>query len=393
MAANLTIFFICILVFAYGGYVLPAWLWMKMSPTKKRVKSKELPTVTFIVAAYNEEEIIEEKINNCLNLTYPEDKISFLFVTDGSTDETAKIIKSYPNIQLQNHAIRDGKSMAINRAMQIINAEIVIFSDANTMLNEQAVMHIAEAFLDPGVGGVAGEKKVFRIEKGGANTDGEGLYWQYESWLKNFDASFYSTVGAAGELFAIRSALYVHTPREVLLDDFIISMKICLKGWKIAYTKKAVASEYPSENLKEEKKRKKRIATGAFQSVFLLKELLYFWKYPRLTYLYISHRMLRWIICPFLLPAIFIGNLVALNQQPDLVIYVLFYAQCGFYLLALTGAWLNAQNLKHPIFSIPLYFIFMNLNMYIGLFQYLKTTPTGTWEKAARLKKGISSNY
>lgn len=393
MAATLTILSISILVFAYGGYVLPAWLWMKISPAPKRVKSNVLPTVTFIVAAYNEEDIIEEKINNCLSLIYPKDKINFLFVTDGSTDKTAQIISTYPSIQLQNHPLRDGKSMAINRAMQTINAEIVVFSDANTLLNDQALLHMAEAFFDPRVGGVAGEKKVFRLQQGGANTEGEGLYWKYESWLKNFDARFHSTVGAAGELFAIRSSLYSHTPREVLLDDFIISMKICLAGWKIAYTQKAIASEYPSENLMEEKKRKKRIATGAFQSVFLLKELFHFWKHPRLTYLYISHRLMRWIICPFLLPVLFFTNLMALDNQPGIFILVLFYAQCCFYMFAITGAWLDAKNLKHPICSIPFYFVFMNLNMYIGLIQYLKTTPTGIWEKASRIKKPHSEKY
>lgn len=374
-------------IFSYGGYIIPAWLWMKISPAPKWVKSNVLPTVTFIVAAYNEEDIIEEKISNSLSLIYPKDKINFLFVTDGSTDATVPLISKYPAIQVQNHTERDGKSMAINRAMKRVKTDVVIFSDANTFLNADAIMFIAEKFRDQSVGGVAGEKKVFRLKNGGANTEAEGLYWRYESWLKQFDSNFYSTVGAAGELFAIRTKLYTHTPKEVLLDDFVISMRICLKGLKIAYCKEAIAGEYPSENLGEEQKRKRRIATGAFQSVFLLKELFLFWRHPKLTYLYISHRFLRWIICPFLLPLILFTNFIVLTQQNHWFFITLFVAQSCFYLLALKGAWLDTKNKKHPLFSIPFYFLFMNLNMYFGLIRFLFVSQTGIWDKAVRVNK------
>ncbi|MEY3187270.1 MAG: hypothetical protein RL675_1097 [Bacteroidota bacterium] len=387
MAATLTLLFSAIFVFAYGGYVIPAWVWMKMSRHKKSQKTTVLPTVTFIVAAYNEADIIEEKINNTLLLHYPKDKINYLFVTDGSTDATPAIVTKYPIISLQHQTDRDGKSMAINRAMKKVNTDIVIFSDANTYLNADAIMQIAQEFFDPLIGGVAGEKKVLRLVSGGVSSEAEGLYWKYESWLKNFDAQFHTTVGAAGELFAIRTKLYTHTPREVLLDDFIISMNICLEGWRIAYNKNAIASEYPSQNLAEEQKRKKRIATGAFQSVLLLKELLYFWNHPRLTYLYVSHRLLRWIICPFLLPPIFITNILAIAQSEKIFFDGLLVFQCCFYLLAVTGAWLDTKNRKHPLFSIPFYFLFMNLNMYIGLFKFLYTNPSGIWEKAKRVKQ------
>ena len=393
MAPFLTILFLLVLIFAYGGYVIPAWVWMKLSRRSNKEKTTALPTVTFIVAAYNEADIIEEKIKNTLLLNYPEDKINFLFVTDGSTDATPIIVGKYSIIGLQNHPDRDGKSMAINRAMQKVNTEIAIFSDANTFLNTDAILNIAQEFLDPDIGGVAGEKKVQRLTSGGVSAEAEGLYWKYESWLKNFDAQFHTTVGAAGELFAIRAKLYTHTPKEVLLDDFIISMKICLEGWKIAYNKNAVACEYPSANLAEEQKRKKRIATGAFQSVFLLKELLYFWKHPRLTYLYVSHRLLRWIICPFLLPLIFFTNLIAAIQTHHALFDGLLMIQCCFYLLAIAGAWLDSKKKKHPLFSVPFYFLFMNLNMYIGLLSFLSTTPSGIWEKAKRVKQDTLKNH
>jgi cellulose synthase/poly-beta-1,6-N-acetylglucosamine synthase-like glycosyltransferase len=159
MAVTLTILFSAIFIFAYGGYVVPAWVWMKMIPHPNRQKTTDLPSVTFIVAAYNEEDTIEEKIKNTLLLQYPKDKINFLFVTDGSTDATPTIVSKYPIISLQHQTERDGKSMAINRAMQKVKTDIVIFSDANTYLNPDAIMHIAKEFFDPHIGGVAGEKR------------------------------------------------------------------------------------------------------------------------------------------------------------------------------------------------------------------------------------------
>jgi poly-beta-1,6-N-acetyl-D-glucosamine synthase len=375
---------IFIIFMAYGGYAIPAWIWMKIRRSPQASFDYSLPNITLVVAAYNESYIIEDKIRNCLSLNYPKDKLDFVFVTDGSTDDTPTIVKKYPNIKLQHSPMRDGKSMAINRAMQQINSPITIFSDANTMLNEDAVLLMAKSFMDPTVGAVAGEKKVLALNKGGANAVGEGIYWKYESLLKIFDAQFHSTMGAAGELFGIRTALYQHIPAAVLLDDFVISMNICLQGSKIAYEKGAIATELPSANTQEEKKRKTRIATGAFQTIIMLWRLLLFWKHPRLSYLYITHRLLRWAICPFLLPVIFIANYVAIQQGNEILLSYLFNLQIFFYAAAFIGWILDKRNRKIVLFSIPYYFLFMNLNMYTGLYRFIFKHQTGVWEKAIR---------
>ncbi|MEY2836096.1 MAG: hypothetical protein RLZZ557_1758 [Bacteroidota bacterium] len=376
---------IFVLLMAYGGYTIPAWIWMKIRPSPQHIADNYLPNITLVVAAYNESDIIEDKIKNCLSLNYPKDKLYFVFVTDGSTDDTPLIIKKYPSIKLQHSVIRDGKSMAINRAMQHIKTPITLFSDANTMLNEDSVLLMAKSFMDPKVGAVAGEKKVLALNKGGANAVGEGLYWKYESLLKKFDAQFHSTMGAAGELFGIRTALYQHIPGKVLLDDFVISMNICLKGWKIAYEKGAIATELPSANTEEEKKRKTRIATGAFQTVGMLWQLLLFWRHPRLSYLYISHRLLRWVICPFLLPVILLTNIIVVIQDDNALMGGLLFLQLFFYAAAIVGWVLDRQQKKIVLFSIPYYFLFMNMNMYTGLYRFAFKNQTGIWEKAVRL--------
>lgn len=379
-------FSIFIIFMAYGGYTIPAWIWMKTQRVSQTNHATDLPDITLVVAAYNEADFIDGKIRNCLSLNYPKEKLDFVFVTDGSTDETPLIIKKYPNIKLQHLPVRDGKSMAINRAMQQIKSTITIFTDANTMLNEDAVLLMAKSFMDPKVGAVAGEKKVLALNKGGANAVGEGAYWKYESMLKNFDAQFHSTMGAAGELFGIRTSLYQHIPGNVLLDDFVISMNICLQGWKIAYEKRAIATELPSASTQEEKKRKARIATGAFQTVVMLWKLLLFWKHPRLSYLYISHRLLRWIVCPFLLPVIFWANYAAIQQGDNILLSHLFTLQIIFYIAAFIGWILDTQHKKLAPFSIPYYFLFMNMNMYTGLYRFIFMQQTGVWEKAIRSK-------
>ena len=199
-------------------------------------------------------------------------------------------------------------------------------------------------------------------------------------------------MGAAGELFGIRTSLYHHIPAAVLLDDFVISMNICLQGWKIAYEKDAIATELPSANTQEERKRKTRIATGAFQTVTMLWRLLLFWKHPRLSYLYISHRLLRWAVCPFLLPVILLANFFILLQENSIPLTYLLSLQIIFYVAAFIGWILDRQNRKIAIFSIPFYFLFMNLNMYTGLYRFIFKHQSGIWEKAIR-SKNQNQNY
>src|SRR5690606_11412352 len=171
-----------------------------------------LPPVTVLVAAYNEEDYIVEKIENSFSLNYPKNKLNFLFVTAGSDDATPSLIRKYTEIKLYHEPARKGKIAAVERVMAFVDTEIVVFTDANTMLNEDAVRNMVRHFADPTVGAVAGEKRVFVQDKDNASGAGEGFYWKYESKLKTWDSELYSVVGAAGELFAIRKSLFEKVP-------------------------------------------------------------------------------------------------------------------------------------------------------------------------------------
>jgi len=258
-----------IIFYTYVGYGIVLYILVKI----KRIFVKSAlpgdgsftPSLTLVVAAFNEESVIEEKIKNTLSLHYPEELFKIIFITDGSTDATASIIAKYPRIALLHKDVRAGKIAAVHRAMQFVETEIVVFTDANTFLNKEALLKIAKHYADPKVGAVSGEKRV-QIEDASDATAGEGFYWKYESKLKKWDYELYSVVGAAGELFSVRTKLYEAVEPDTLLDDFMISMKIAMKGYKIAYDPDAYAVEASSENLKEEYKRKVRIAAGGIQS-------------------------------------------------------------------------------------------------------------------------------
>jgi biofilm PGA synthesis N-glycosyltransferase PgaC len=377
----------CFIVFYnYAGYALIAILLnrIRRRPAPPTPADDLLPSVSFIVAAYNEADCIDQKIANSLELDYPPQKIEFLFISDGSNDSTPSLVRRYDRITSLHQPERQGKSAALNRAVSAANHEILIFSDANTILNRDAIGLIARHYLDPAVGGVAGEKKVLQPAAGGNEVgEGEGLYWKYESFLKKTDAAFYSVVGAAGELFSLRRSLFTTLPAAIVLDDFVLSLKVAQLGFRVEYEPAACASELPSASMEDERKRKVRIAAGGFQAISLLSPLLAFWKYPRLSFLYISHRVLRWAASPFCLVLAFLSNgmLVLLGGSP--ILTIVFIAQCAFYAAAALAA-LEPSLRRFKLVKLAYYFVFMNFCAILGFFRFLNGGQSAVWEKARR---------
>ena len=342
-----------------------------------------LPTCTLIVAAYDEEDIIEEKIKNTLALNYPNDKIRFLFITDGSRDNTPQIISRYPAIKLMHSLKRRGKIAAVQRAVAAVTTETMVFTDANTFLNPDALINLCRHYADPKVGAVAGEKRV-QIDETSDATAGEGFYWKYESKLKIWDSELNSVVGAAGELFSVKTALYESVHPDSIIDDFMISMLIAKKGYRIVYEPEAYATETSSENIKEELKRKIRIAAGGLQSIIWLRSLLLPFKQPLLSFQYISHRVLRWTVVPFLMIVALILN-IAIVAQTQLPIYQLILAaQVLFYTLGLLGWLMEKQQIKIKALFIPYYFGVMNYAVIAEIFRYLFGEQSAAWEKSKR---------
>ncbi|REG89764.1 glycosyltransferase family 2 protein [Winogradskyella sediminis] len=381
-----------IIIYTYVGYGVVLYALVKIKRLFKRktedtFSADEWPEVTLLIPAYNESDYVSQKMKNTMQLNYPSDKLKIVWVTDGSNDGTDARLKQYDNVELYHKDERKGKINAMNRVMPFVKTPIVIFSDANTDLGKDSIIHIVNCFKDAKVGCVSGEKRIVDKTSDAAAGAGEGLYWKYESMLKKWDAELYSAVGAAGELFAIRTELYQEVEQDTLLDDFIISLRVAQQGYTIQYNPEAYAIETASANVKEELKRKVRISAGGIQSVIRLHALLNIFKYGVLSFQYISHRVLRWTVTPLsLLLLLPISAILAANVGfSSLHFYSLFFwAQLLMYVCALLG-WLlenNATSVK--ILFVPYYFFIMNLSVVLGFFRFINNNQSVNWERAKR---------
>lgn len=365
--------------YTYIGYGLLVLLLGKVRPRPKGA-GQSLPAVTLVVACYNEEAILPQKLENTEALHYPADRLTILVVDDGSDDDSVALLEQHPRVTLVRHPRRRGKIAALNTAMTHVQTPIVVFSDANSLLNPESISYLVAHFSDTHIGAVAGEKKISHTSGMG---DAEGWYWKYESYMKKLDASLYTVLGATGELFALRTPLYQPISEDVILDDLMLSMEVSLQGYAIAYEPRAFALEAPSSSLGDEERRKVRIATGAFQSLkrISLRKML---GRPVLAFQFFSRRWLRWVMSPFAVVLLLVLNVVLALYSSSAVYDYLLIAHALFYGAALVGWLLIRQNRSLALTTIPFYFLFMNYCMLKGLRHYWTDKQTVLWTKAER---------
>ena len=385
-----------ILFYTYVGYALVLFVLLKLKkllfPNRfiKTDNSYE-PDVCLFVTAFNEKDYVQQKVENSFSLDYPKEKIQYVWVTDGSDDGTPELLKKYENLEVYHLDERRGKMHAMNRGVKFVKAPIIIFSDTNTILGNQSIREIVAKFSNKKTGCVAGEKRIVEKDADAAAGAGEGLYWKFESWIKNMDAELNTAVGAVGELFAIRTELFEDVETDTLLDDFIISLRIAQKGYHIAYTPNAYAEETASLNVKEELKRKIRIAAGGVQTIFRLKSLLNPFKNGLLSWQYFSHKVLRWTLAPISLFLIFVVNFLIVVQQgswTDLSFFsVFFYFQLFCYILAAVGWYFENKKIRFKILFVPYYFVTINYASIRGILRYFKGKQSVKWEKSKRADK------
>lgn len=386
-------FWVCLalVLYTYLGYGVVLYVLVVL---KRMFKGKDLklslpadnglPEVTLMICAYNEEDIVNIKMENTRQLNYPEEKLKVMWVTDGSSDGTNDRLSHYQDVTVVFKPEREGKTAALNHGIRSVKTPIVVMTDANTMFNADCIREIVRCLTDPKVGCVAGEKRVMSRQKGEAVAEGEGLYWKYESTLKRWDSELYSAMGAAGELCAIRTPLYQDMPKDTLLDDFILSMLLVDRGYRIAYTPAAYAMEYGSANMAEESKRKRRIAAGGLQSTWRLRGMLNPFRQPVVAFQLISHRILRWTVTPFALVALVPLNVALVVLHAGTAYTILLVLQLLFWLAA-TAGWLMARSgKKNKLLYIPYYFVFMNINVFKGIAYLHSHKSNGAWEKAKR---------
>lgn len=378
----LVLFIFCALalVYLYIGYPMLLGLAARVwgHPTEQ---GDELPGVTIIVAAHQERAVIQDKLDNFDRLDYPPEQITMLIVSDGSTDGTDEIVRAHsnPRIRLMRQEPRAGKASALNLALANVDAEVLVFTDANVLFEASAIRALVRHFADLDVGVVTGVVQLIDTKSGYAES--EGAYYRYERFIQQAESRLHSVVGVDGALYAARRSLVSPPPRDAILDDFIISMEIACQGQRILYDDTARAVEDAAPDMQSEFRRKVRVAAGAYQS------LLRGWgtpgiRTPWLTWCYWSHKVLRW--CgPLLLAGCFVGN-AALAPSND-QFASLFALQCLFYVLAVVGM-VSPDTRGARTVAVPMYFTMMNAAFALGLWKYLRHGTGGSWKPTARTR-------
>lgn len=338
-----------------------------------------LPTVTVVVSAYNEEKVIAGRIENVLETSYPKEKLEILIGSDGSTDNTNAIIQGYVARGVQCFAWeRRGKISVMNDLIKAAKGEIVILTDANTTYEKDAIKKLIRGLADEKVGCVCGEL-IFRNVKDNEVVNLEGVYWRYEQFLKRIEGANGSLLGANGGIYAIRKKLFEPLRPNTIVDDFLIPMKILGKGYKVIYEPQAIAYEETSKHIVHEMERRIRIGAGDFQALTRTWHLLNpFRGFP--AFVYFSHKVVRWF-APFLLVLAFLANFSLINEP--------FYAgtfllQCLFYIAAVTGRILSGVHIRFKMFSLPYYFVSMNLALLFGFFRFCTGSQSVTWKRTER---------
>lgn len=376
---------IFIVFYTFFGYTFTLAAIAVFFKNKKSKINAELPSLTLLIAAYNEKDIIATKIKNSRELNYPKNKLKLMWVTDGSDDGTPEALADFSDVEVLHKNERKGKTAAINRAMDFVNSQIVVFTDANTMLNADAMLHIASRFENKKVGCVAGEKRIESQKEDSAPGAGEGFYWKYESVIKTLESKVGYCMGAAGELFALRTHLFEKVPDNSIIDDFVISLAIAQKGYKIDYAPDAYSTESGSLSITDEMKRKVRIASGGFQCLFGMPGLLNLFKHPMLSWQFISHKVSRWLFAPFAIPFIYVINFLLVLKNPVLNLYsASLLVQTLVILLIIIGGMMKNKVIRIKFAFIPYYFFIMNYSQILGLIRYVKGNHSVIWEKVNR---------
>ena len=366
----------------YVGYPLLIGRLAVLSPRKLN-PSAELPSVTVLVAAHQEVEVMRDKLDNFLTLDYPADRLGMVVVSDGSTDGTDEVVREFesPRIKLLRQDPRQGKAAALGLGLAELDSDVVLFTDANVVFDPSAVRRLVRYFGDPAVGVVTGTVHLVDRKRGYAES--EGAYYRYERFLQISESSFWSVVGVDGALYASRRELVRAPPREAILDDFVIAMTIAAAGYRIVYEPEAVGYEDAAPTLSDEFRRKVRTSAGAFQSIWR-RWGLPMRATPRLLFCYVAHKLLRWLT-PWFLVTMLVSNLsLAVSHW---LWQVALGAQLLFYALALLGmTWQSPRRWR--LAALPMYFCLMNAAVACGLISSMTGSASVRWTPTPRTRTG-----
>lgn len=369
---------VVVAIYHYLVYPIAVMIGSKLTVNGAPVADYE-PSISFVIAAYNEEKVIRQKLANTLALDYPREKLEIIVVADGSSDMTPAIASEFAdrNVTCLFDPVRRGKSHALNRAVAASHGEIVVLSDANNEFSLDALRWLLHALSQPSAGGVSGAKRIIENRDRAASM-GDSLYWRYESIIKLAESRLGGTVAADGEIFAMRRVLYRPIPQEVINDDAFLTMAVVLQGYRVLYEPRAVATEEASISIAEDFRVKVRMVAGGYQ--FLAMHGLALAGSGWFAVKFVSHKILRWLMPVFLIVLLSISVL----RSGEFSYGLLLLAQALFYGLAALGALVPAARQASRLVYVPFYFTAMNLAAFAGLVRFLRGRQGVLWSKAAR---------
>jgi cellulose synthase/poly-beta-1,6-N-acetylglucosamine synthase-like glycosyltransferase len=368
--------------FAYVGYplllVLASRVWgRRLEPPT--VRDADLPSVTLLIVANNEEEMIAARLENALAVDYPRDRLEIVVASDGSTDQTDAIVRTFAarGVRLDTLVQRRGKAATLNRVIPTLTSDVLVLSDANTFTRPDAVRKLARWFVDASVGVVCG-KLILVDHATGHNVD--GLYWRIETALKAREAQLGALIGSNGAIYALRRAMLAPIPDDTIVDDLVLSLRARLAtGCRVLFDGEAIAVEETPPHVATEFRRRVRIGTGGFQAIVLLWRLLD----PRRGWIalsFFSHKVLRWV-CPFFLVTLFAANVPLAPYTfygPVLLLQVAFHMMAAFSLRP--DVWRRLPR----VFRLAMMFDIMNLALLVGFWRWLQGGHSGVWQRTDR---------
>jgi len=372
---GLTLFLI---IYIYAGYLLLNMLISRMIKVRKIVPDGELPHITLLISAYNEQDVILEKLDNCFSLDYPTGKLSVLVVSDTSDDRTDEIVQQYPNdrVRLMRIEGRKGKTYGISQVVPEIKSEIIVFSDANAIYNKDTLRHLVKHFALPDVGYVVGNAQYYKTDQSAAGEQ-ENVYWDMEIKLKVYESRLGSVVGGDGAIYAIRTKLFLPLDEDDI-NDFVNPLQIVLQGYRGVFEPMAICYEHTAESYAQEIGRKRRIVNRSWRGLMKNKSVLNPFRTGVHAFQVFSHKYLRWIGGLILL-LFFVENIFLMGAGT--VYQVIFAAQCMFYLLAIIGSLFEKTKRKIPLpLSVIYYFVRVNMASLMGIIDNYNGKKYTTWQ-------------
>ncbi len=383
----LVIIFFILLFIPVNSFVLYPLVIFVISRFFKENKSTNefMPKVSILIAAYNEEKVIEERLKNIRNLKYDFSKLEVLIGSDCSSDRTNEILldkqKEYSWLKIFLFDKRRGKASVINDLIKLAKNDIVVFSDANTEFKPEALKNLVYSFKDEKIGGVCGKLVLTDDEVEKNESVEEKKYWIYETIIKESESRLGLLFAANGGIFAIRKNLFIDIPIEkAVTDDLFISLTVIGKGYKFVYAKDAIAVESVGKDVATEFKRKVRFSATNFQTMTIcLTDIIK--RGILITYAFFSHKISRWFL-PFNMILIYLLNIFIFGYNT--FVNITFYLQSLFYLFALLGYISSKIRFKFFLFSLPYFFVVANIAVLKGFFKYLNKKHSVIWETTKR---------